>query len=189
MVKSLRVADRGVDGEGQDDWISPALPPLAMIKQVIYIHLWDCSLQLSQHRVRTAFALQYQTQMHVPRLYYSIKPKQRIVVYIELFLHYSTIYKRPNTTRHLQVQKKLPDEDKQLVQNNMLVGIAPELIGNTPEEMRAISSGKGDQFVVQGVLRSGKGGDIFCCCHIMARGFFLVLKKKRKGKSWGVDTI
>lgn len=34
MVKSLRVADRGVDGEGQDDWISPALPPLAMIKQV-----------------------------------------------------------------------------------------------------------------------------------------------------------
>eukprot|EP00904_Undaria_pinnatifida_P010466 jgi/Undpi1/654/HiC_scaffold_10.g04118.m1 len=85
VVKSLRVADRGVDGEGQDDWISPALPPLAMIKQV---------------------------------------------------------------------QKKLPDEDKQLVQNNMLVGIAPELIGNTPEEMRAISSGKGDQFVVQGVLRT-----------------------------------
>ncbi|CAM9671001.1 unnamed protein product, partial [Laminaria digitata] len=85
VVKSLRVADRGVDGQGQDDWISPALPPLAMIKQV---------------------------------------------------------------------QKKLSDEDKQLVQNNMLVGIAPELIGDTPEEMRAISTGKGDQFVVQGVLRT-----------------------------------
>lgn len=34
IVKSLRVAERGVDGEGQDDWVSPALPPLAMIKQV-----------------------------------------------------------------------------------------------------------------------------------------------------------
>lgn len=34
MVKSLRVAVRGADDEGQDDWISPALPPLAMIKQV-----------------------------------------------------------------------------------------------------------------------------------------------------------
>lgn len=34
MVKSLRVAERGADDEGQDDWISPALPPLAMIKQV-----------------------------------------------------------------------------------------------------------------------------------------------------------
>ena len=33
MVKSLRVAVRGADDEGQDDWISPALPPLAMIKQ------------------------------------------------------------------------------------------------------------------------------------------------------------
>lgn len=33
VVKSLRVAVRGADDEGQDDWISPALPPLAMIKQ------------------------------------------------------------------------------------------------------------------------------------------------------------
>lgn len=32
-MKSLRVAVRGADDEGQDDWISPALPPLAMIKQ------------------------------------------------------------------------------------------------------------------------------------------------------------
>lgn len=41
----------------------------------------------------------------------------------------------------------------------MLVGIAPELIGDTPEEMRAISTGKGDQFVVQGVLRyTGEAG-------------------------------
>lgn len=61
----------------------------------------------------------------------------------------------------LQVQKKLSDEDKQLVQNNMLVGIAPELIGNTPEEMRAISTGKGDQFVVQGVLRYRENGGCF----------------------------
>ncbi|CAN0399608.1 unnamed protein product [Ectocarpus sp. 12 AP-2014] len=91
MVKSLRVAVRGADDEGQDDWISPALPPLAMIKQV---------------------------------------------------------------------QKKLSDEDKRLVQTNMLVGVAPELIGNTANEMRAISTGR-DHFVVQGVLRTSlKDGSI-----------------------------
>lgn len=32
-MKTLRVAERGADGNGQVDWISPALPPLAMIKQ------------------------------------------------------------------------------------------------------------------------------------------------------------
>ncbi|CAM9670824.1 unnamed protein product, partial [Hapterophycus canaliculatus] len=91
VVKSLRVAVRGADDEGQDDWISPALPPLAMIKQV---------------------------------------------------------------------QKKLSDEDKRLVQTSMLVGIAPELIGNTANEMMAISTGR-DHFVVQGVLRTSvKDGSI-----------------------------
>ncbi|CAM9123692.1 unnamed protein product [Ectocarpus sp. 4 AP-2014] len=91
MVKSLRVAVRGADDEGQDDWISPALPPLAMIKQV---------------------------------------------------------------------QKKLSDEDKRLVQTNMLVGVAPELIGNTANEIMAISTGR-DHFVVQGVLRTSlKDGSI-----------------------------
>lgn len=53
----------------------------------------------------------------------------------------------------LQVQKKLPYEDMRLVQNNMLVGVAPELIGNTPSEMTAISTGRGENFVVQGVVR------------------------------------
>lgn len=37
----------------------------------------------------------------------------------------------------------------------MLVGIAPELIGNTADEMLAISTGN-DHFIVQGVMRSGK---------------------------------
>lgn len=54
-----------------------------------------------------------------------------------------------------QVQKKLSDEDKQLVQNSMLVGVAPELIGDTADEIRDISTGKGERFIVQGVLRSG----------------------------------
>lgn len=53
-----------------------------------------------------------------------------------------------------QVQKRLSDEDKRLVQTSMLVGIAPELIGNTADEIMAISRGK-DHFIVQGVLRSG----------------------------------
>lgn len=53
----------------------------------------------------------------------------------------------------LQVQKKLSDQDKRLVQTSMLVGIAPELIGNTASEIMAISAGR-DHFVVQGVLRS-----------------------------------
>lgn len=52
------------------------------------------------------------------------------------------------------MQKKLSDEDKRLVQTNMLVGVAPELIGNTANEIMAISTGR-DHFVVQGVLRSG----------------------------------
>ena len=54
----------------------------------------------------------------------------------------------------VQVQKKLSDKDRRLVQTNMLVGIAPELIGNTADEIVAISTGR-DHFVVQGVLRSG----------------------------------
>ena len=62
----------------------------------------------------------------------------------------------------LQVQKKISDEDKRLVQTSMLVGIAPELIGNTAEEMMAISKGR-DHFIVQGVLRSG---DSFFCCKL-----------------------
>lgn len=33
MIQTLRIADRGADGEGQDDWVSLALPPLAMMKQ------------------------------------------------------------------------------------------------------------------------------------------------------------
>eukprot|EP00752_Nemacystus_decipiens_P001480 g1455.t1 len=91
VVKSLRVAVRGADDEGQDDWISPALPPLAMIKQI---------------------------------------------------------------------QKKLSDKDRRLVQTNMLVGVAPELIGNTADEIVAISTGR-DHFVVQGVLRTSvKDGSI-----------------------------
>lgn len=40
------------------------------------------------------------------------------------------------------------------MQTNMLVGVAPELIGNTADEIVAISTGK-DHFIVQGVLRSG----------------------------------
>ena len=36
----------------------------------------------------------------------------------------------------------------------MLVGVAPELIGNTADEIVAISTGR-DHFAVQGVLRSG----------------------------------
>lgn len=60
-----------------------------------------------------------------------------------------------SSPRHPQVQKKLPDEDKRLLQSNMLVGIAPELIGDTPSEMRAISIGKGEHFIVQEILRSG----------------------------------
>lgn len=54
----------------------------------------------------------------------------------------------------MQVQKKLSDKDRRLVQTNMLVGVAPELIGNTADEIVAISTGK-DHFIVQGVLRSG----------------------------------
>ncbi|CAM9321707.1 unnamed protein product, partial [Ascophyllum nodosum] len=94
VVKSLRVAERGVDDEGQDDWVSPALPPLAMIKQV---------------------------------------------------------------------QKQLSYEDARLVHNNMLVGVAPELIGDTAAEMRAISAGRGreEQFVVQGVVRRGRKASLF----------------------------
>lgn len=62
----------------------------------------------------------------------------------------------PPTRLHIcQVQKKLSDEDKQLVQNSMLVGVAPELIGDTADEIRDISTGKGERFIVQGVLRSG----------------------------------
>lgn len=56
--------------------------------------------------------------------------------------------------RSVQVQKKLSDKDRRLVQTNMLVGVAPELIGNTADEIVAISTGR-DHFVVQGVLRSG----------------------------------
>lgn len=54
----------------------------------------------------------------------------------------------------MQVQKKLSEKDRRLVQTNMLVGIAPELIGNTAEEIVAISTGR-DHFIVQGILRSG----------------------------------
>lgn len=51
----------------------------------------------------------------------------------------------------------MPYEDMRLVQNNMLVGVAPELIGDTPSEMMAISTGRGENFVVQGVVRRGRG--------------------------------
>ena len=45
----------------------------------------------------------------------------------------------------------------------MLVGVAPELIGDTAAEMRAISAGRGreEQFVVQGVVRRGRKASLF----------------------------
>lgn len=60
-----------------------------------------------------------------------------------------------------QVQKKLPAEDKRLVQSNLLVGVAPELIGDTADEMMAISSGRGEHFVVQGIVRSADVSSFF----------------------------
>lgn len=53
----------------------------------------------------------------------------------------------------VQVQKRLTVEDQRLLQANMLVGIAPELIGDTPEEVRDISKGMGRRFVVQSIVR------------------------------------
>lgn len=61
------------------------------------------------------------------------------------------------------MQKQLSDADKRLVQTSMLVGVAPELIGNTAEEIRAISTGKGEHFIVQGVLRSEFSSDSCLC--------------------------
>lgn len=53
----------------------------------------------------------------------------------------------------VQVQRRLSVEDQRLLQADMLVGIAPELIGDTPEEVRDISKGMGKRFVVQGIVR------------------------------------
>lgn len=62
MVRSLRVAERGADDEGQDDWVSPALPPLAMIKQVKRI-------EGTKDGLKTCLLACLDQSMYLPRRY------------------------------------------------------------------------------------------------------------------------
>lgn len=54
----------------------------------------------------------------------------------------------------MQVENELTDQDRYLMKDDLLVGIAPELVMDTPSELRAVSKGAGARFVVQGIVRS-----------------------------------